>query len=97
MYYYNQNNFRGNSNYIHNMYHQILMLDNNNACSFSKQDQITPLLIAYAATGAVLSFFELLGVVLACNLATVMKEQNAEKQRMATITQLKVSNNNNLC
>ena len=44
----------------------------------------------FAATGAVLSFFELLGIVLACNLATIMAEQNAEKKRMAKITQLKV-------
>ena len=61
---------------------------------FSKKDQITPLLIAYAATGSVLSFFELLGVVLACNLATIMKEQNDEKKRITKITQLKVSSNN---
>ena len=64
---------------------------------FLNQDQITPLLIAYAATGAVLSFFELLGVVLACNLASIMQEQNAEKQRMARITQMKVSSNNTVC
>ena len=58
---------------------------------FNYQDQITPVLIAFAASGAILSFFELLGVILACNLATVMKEQNAEKKRMARITQLKVN------
>ena len=40
-------------------------------------------MIAFAASGAILSFFELLGVILACNLATIMKEQNAEKKRMA--------------
>ena len=43
-------------------------------------------MIAFAASGAILSFFELLGVILACNLATIMKEQNAEKKRMAKIT-----------
>ena len=71
-----------------------LNTNSSNQNTFNLQDQITPVLIAFAASGAVLSFFELLGVILACNLATVMKEQNAEKKRMARITQLKVKQAN---
>lgn len=84
----NLRNIKG-SEYIRNIASKIYLNGCITTIKIILEDQITPLLIAYAATGSVLSFFELLGVVLACNLATIMKEQNDEKKRITKITQLK--------
>ena len=50
---------------------------------------MAPMLIIFAASGSILAMIELLGVVLACCLASAISEESRESKRIERVNTMK--------
>ena len=72
-----------------------LVADTIHHTPFLLQGHVAMILMVFSCSGVILAMIELLGVVLACCLATIIADENREKLRLRRINQqhmdLKVS------